>query len=136
MTTAASAGRRLSPMATTGAGMRSQGGFCYAPVMIANARASALAKSGREELLALSLGMPVERHRTKLNRLHSQRIEDAQWRAAQAKIDADIAGLSRSSELARFVCEMKKSGIRVDERINRLKAHVLAGRHGRKPTAP
>lgn len=58
MTTAASAGRRLSPMATTGAGMRSQGGFCYAPVMIANALASALAKSGREELLALSLDMP------------------------------------------------------------------------------
>lgn len=85
----------------------------------------------------LSLGMANLKQRpARLSRLHSKRIEDAEWRAAQAHVDADIEGLARSSEFARFVTDMKRAGVPVGERIKRLKAHVLANYQGRKPTAP
>lgn len=80
--------------------------------------------------------MTALKQRPVRNRLHSKRAEDAEWRAAQAQVDADIEGLSRSSEFARFVAGMKRSGVPVGERIKRLKAHVCAKKQGRKPTAP
>jgi hypothetical protein len=60
----------------------------------------------------------------RVSRLHSTDPTDAAWRRQQAQVDADIEGLSRDTEIDRFVDEMDAAGIEPRERIKRLKAYI------------
>ncbi len=62
----------------------------------------------------------------RMSRLHAQNPADAAWRAQQARVDADIEGLSRDAGIDRFVDDMEASGVAPRQRIERLKAYVRA----------
>ena len=49
--------------------------------------------------------------------------EGAAFRGQQAMVDADIEGLARDPEVEKFVAEMERNGLSVDEQILRLTAY-------------
>ncbi|MFM9939036.1 MAG: hypothetical protein ACKVP7_06030 [Hyphomicrobiaceae bacterium] len=61
-----------------------------------------------------------------MGRLHSNNPEDAAWRAQQARVDADIAGLSRDPELEGLVAEWDAAGLPTEAVIERIKAYAKA----------
>jgi hypothetical protein len=62
----------------------------------------------------------------RVSRLHSKDPADAAWRAQQARVDADIEGLSRDAGIDRLAAEMKADGVPPRQRITRLKAYLRA----------
>ena len=68
----------------------------------------------------------ADRAPNRVGRLHSNNPEDAVWRAQQARVDADIAGLSRDPELERLVAEWGAAGFPTEDVIERIKAYAKA----------
>ncbi|MEL7019602.1 MAG: hypothetical protein AAGL18_12835 [Pseudomonadota bacterium] len=64
-------------------------------------------------------------NKSRRSRYHSNHPEDAEWRMAQAHVDADIEGLSRAPVASKMVEDMVVEGIGVKESIKRLKVYFL-----------
>jgi hypothetical protein len=62
--------------------------------------------------------------RKRVSRLHSKDPVDAAWRAQQARVDADIAGLSRDPVLEALVDQWDAEGATTEEIIERIKGYV------------
>jgi len=65
------------------------------------------------------------RKKKPLNRYYSDHPLDAEWRRAQADVDADIEGLARDPVADQLGEDMIAEGIGVEERIRRLKAYFI-----------
>ena len=63
--------------------------------------------------------------RKPLDRYYSDHPLDAEWRRAQAHVDADIEGLSRDPVASQMAEDMIAEGIGVEERIRRLKTYFI-----------
>lgn len=63
-----------------------------------------------------------------VSRLHSRNPVDAAWRAQQADVDSDIAGLSRDPKTEAMIAEMRARGLGPHERIKILVKHFRANK--------
>lgn len=66
----------------------------------------------------------INSQRKRVSRLHSKDPVDAAWRAQQAQVDADIAGLARDPVLERLMDEWDAAGATTEEVIERIKAYA------------